>query len=96
METIEFDTVLQIVIAAIRNTIAEDWIATCAIDARTRLGDDLEIESIEFVRIAEALGRHFGPGINLAGWLAGRDIDELINLTPGALADHIAYSLARV
>lgn len=88
-----FDEVLTVVIATIRQTIAEDWIADFPIDADSRFNQDLEIESIEFVRIADALQRHYGQQLNIAGWLSGRTIHELIGLSTGELARHITASL---
>ncbi|SEQ05491.1 acyl carrier protein [Solimonas aquatica] len=80
--------VLNTVIATIRSTINEDWIQHFDIDADTRFNDDLELESIEFVKIAEALQRHYGE-IDIIGWLSGKDIHELIGLSVGQLAEHI-------
>lgn len=89
MATFEYSVVLQDVIAAIRSAIAEDWIMDYDIHAQTRLGDDLEIESIEFVGIAEELHKRFGRDTHLMQWLSKKEIHELINLTPGDLALHI-------
>lgn len=81
---------LAVVIATIRSTINEDWIADFEIDAATTFNNDLEIESIEFVKIADALQKHYGADIDLAGWLSGKSIHELIALSVGDLADFIA------
>lgn len=83
------DEILQQVIAAIRSAIAEDWVMDFAIDADTSLNDDLEIESIEFVAIAEALQKLFGARVDIIGWLSGKDIHELIALTVGDLANFV-------
>jgi acyl carrier protein len=81
--------ILNVVIATIRSTINEDWIEDFEIDAETRFNSDLEIESIEFVKIAEALQAHFGARLDLAGWLSGKSIHELIALSVGDVADFI-------
>ncbi len=81
---------LNLVIAKIRSTIAEDWIEDFEIDATTRFNDDLEIESIEFVKIAEAIQQHYGTQIDVIGWLSGKSIHELIGLSVGELSDFIA------
>lgn len=74
--------ILQQVVAAIREAIAEDWIHDFEIDMDTSFNDDLEIESIEFVAIADVLQKKFGD-LQLIDWLSKRDINELIALTVG-------------
>lgn len=82
--------ILAVVVDKIRNTIAEDWIADFEIGPQTRFSGDLEIESIEFVKIADAIQSHFGAQLDIVGWLSGRSIQELVALSVGELADHIA------
>jgi acyl carrier protein len=82
--------ILDAVIATIRSTVNEDWIGDFAIDRHTNFHDDLELESIEFVKIADALQTRFGLQANIVGWLSGRSIQQLIALTVGELADFIA------
>lgn len=85
-----YDNILALVIRKIRSTINEDWIEDFEIAAGTRFNDDLEIESIEFVKIADAIQAHFGTQLDIVGWLSGKSIHELIGLSVGELADFIA------
>jgi acyl carrier protein len=85
--------ILSVVIEKIRSTIAEDWIEDFDIDASTRFNSDLEIESIEFVRIADAIQRHYGTQLDIVGWLSGKNIHELIALTVGELASYISIAV---
>lgn len=85
--------ILATVVEKIRGTIAEDWIADFEIGPGTRFSGDLEIESIEFVEIADALQEHFGTRLDIVGWLSGKSIQELTALSVGELADHIAASV---
>jgi len=84
------------VIATIRATINEDWIQDFEIDPQTRFNDDLEIESIEFVKIAEALQQQYGSQLDIIAWLSGKSIHELIGLSVGQLADYIDGAVAQV
>lgn len=79
---------LQQVITAIREAISEDWVNDFEIDMDTSFNDDLEIESIEFVAIADLLQKKFGE-LNLIDWLSKRDINELIALTVGNVVTFI-------
>jgi phosphopantetheinyl transferase (holo-ACP synthase)/acyl carrier protein len=90
-----YDDVLAAVIAQIRTTINEDWIQDFHIDAETRFDGDLELESIEFVKIADAIQAHFGTQADVAGWLSGKSIQELIGLSVGDLAGFIAGAQAQ-
>ena len=79
------DEILQQVVAAIREAIAEDWVQDFEIDADTSLNDDLEIESIEFVSIADKLQKLFGAQVDVIGWLSQQNIETLIAMTVGDL-----------
>ena len=84
--------VLAMVISTIRRAIDEDWIHDWDIQADTRLNSDLELDSIEFVKIADALQVHYGSGVNMVQWLSGKSMDELIGMTVGDIASFIAAS----
>lgn len=84
------DAVLELVIAKIRSTIAEDWIQDYDIERETSFNEDLELESIEFVKIADALQAHYGTRIDIVSWLSGKNIQQLISLSVGELADYVA------
>lgn len=90
----EPDPVLTLVIDIIRSTVNEDWIQDFDIDAETRFNDDLELESIEFVKIADALQAHYGPRIDMLDWLSGKSVHELISLSVGELAAYIDQAVA--
>ena len=80
---------LNLVIDKIRSTINEDWIHDYEIKPETRFNEDLEIESIEFVKIANAIQQHYGDRLNIAAWLSGKSITELIGLNVGQLVNYI-------
>ncbi|MDB5968865.1 MAG: acyl carrier protein [Hydrocarboniphaga sp.] len=88
------DEVLDLVIAKIRSTINEDWIQDFEIEPETRFNDDLELESIEFVKIADAIQAHYGTQLDIVGWLSGKSIQELISLSVGELAEFISGAVA--
>jgi acyl carrier protein len=59
------------------------------ITASSTLEDDLELDSIELTALAELVQRRYGDRVDLLAYLRGLDLDELIALTVGDLADHI-------
>ena len=84
--------VLDVVRTIIANVIGEDYVQELEIDMETSFHDDLDIESIEFVALGEALIDRYGHRVNLAAWIASMDVDEIIGMTVGRLVEHIAGS----
>jgi acyl carrier protein len=90
-----YDDILSVVIDRIRSTINEDWIMDFEIGPETRFNDDLELESIEFVKVADSIQAHFGTQLDIVGWLSGKSIQELIGLSVGDLTGFIAGAVAQ-
>jgi acyl carrier protein len=83
------DRVLGDVARMIRDVIAEEWTQQITIGMDTSFAKDLELESIEFVALAERIRNEYGKGVNLAGWLAGMDLDQILALRVGQLVEFI-------
>ena len=75
--------------------IGEDYISETEIELETTFYRDLEIESIEFVALGEALQERYGDRIDFAAWIATMEVDDIILMTVGGLVDHIVSSSAR-
>lgn len=82
--------ILDAVASDIREVIGEDWIAGTPITMQTSFANELEIESVEMVALAERLHARFGEQLDLAAWLASREMEELFALTVGDLVRVIA------
>ncbi|HEV7760951.1 MAG TPA: hypothetical protein VGO78_18225, partial [Acidimicrobiales bacterium] len=52
----------------------------------------LELESLEFVALAERLLDHYGGQVDFVAWLATMELDEIISLTVGSLVAFIVAS----
>jgi acyl carrier protein len=55
---------------------------------------DLDLESIDMVTLAGMLHARWGDRINLAEFIAGKQVPELVSLTVGQLVEHITDHLA--
>ena len=88
------EDVLNGVADAIRTVIGEDWILDEEIELTTSFADDLELESIEFVALAEELQKTYGANLNFVDWLSDKDLDEIIGLTVGDVVEFIAQCLS--
>lgn len=56
----------------------------------TTFNGDLELESIEFVALAEKLQNHYGAEVDFVGWISKKELDQIIALTVGELVELIA------
>ena len=56
----------------------------------TSFNKDLELESIEFVALAEKLQEHYGTRVDFVGWISKKELDQIIALTVGELVEFIA------
>jgi acyl carrier protein len=77
------------------DVIGEDYVSELDIDMDTAFRADLDIESIEFVAMGEALRELYGDRIDFVEWLTTMELDDIIALTVGELVDHIVEKLAR-
>ncbi|HEX3427155.1 MAG TPA: acyl carrier protein [Acidimicrobiales bacterium] len=59
----------------------------------TSFNDDLCLESIQFVVLAEALHDRYGDQVDFVAWLASMDLDAIIDLNVGQLVEFIVASL---
>ncbi len=83
------ETVLARVSDLIRECIGEEWALDVPIGMDTSFANDLELESIEFVALAEKLKATYGRRVDFAGWLAGMELKEILNLRVGVLVEFI-------
>ncbi len=83
------EQVLSTVSALIREIIGDDGGLGPPITLTTSFNEDLELESIELVALAEKLHATYGAGIDFVGWLSGMELSEILALRVGALVDHI-------
>jgi acyl carrier protein len=88
------EEILQTVAGIIEEVIGEQWVKDAGIDMDTTFSADLELESIEFVTLAEKLQERYGGAIDFPAWLSTMDLDDLINLTVGRLVQHIESRIA--
>lgn len=93
-ETVAAGAVLADITVMLRELLEEYGLDDAEIGRDTRFHDDLELESIDLVTLAGRLRDHYGDKVNLAEFIAERELDEIIALTVGELVDHVVRSLA--
>ncbi|MBO2453846.1 acyl carrier protein [Actinomadura barringtoniae] len=81
--------VLGEVVAMLVDVVGEDFLLDVEVGPATTFNDDLALESIEFVALAEKLQRRYGGRVDFAAFIAGMDLDEIMRMTVGDLVAHI-------
>jgi acyl carrier protein len=72
----------------------DDSALNVGIDATTTLEGDLCFDSLDLAALAAVLCRRYGTALDLAGYVAGLDIDQIIGLTVGDVADYVNRCLS--
>ena len=83
------DAVLDEVKTVLIEVIGEDYLLDVPITMDTAFEADLELESVEFVALAERLQERY-PDLNFVNWVADMEVDELMTLRVGQLVEFIA------
>lgn len=82
------------ILSAIQDCLVEvagdELLIAGPITPATSFNGDLELESIEFVALAEKLQLRFGGGVDFVGWISKKELDQIIALTVGELVEFIA------
>ena len=84
------DQILATVQDALVEIAGDELLIAGPITMTTSFNADLELESIEFVALAEKLQQRFGAGVDFVGWISKRELDQIIALTVGELVEFIA------
>lgn len=87
------DSVLADIAAMLRVLLDEYGLDDTAITRESRFHDDLELESIDLVALAGALGERYGNAVNFAQFIAGLELEQIIALTVGELVDYVLAAL---
>lgn len=81
------------VIELLRQVIGEEYVVDMEITMDTSFNEDLELESIEFVTLADRLRDRYGEAVDFVGFLAEMDVDQVINMRVGEVVGFIVDSL---
>ncbi|MFE9794070.1 acyl carrier protein [Streptomyces goshikiensis] len=93
------DTILTEITGMLVEIVGDEFLLSEEVTMRTTFNEDLALESIEFVALAELLHHRYGSGVDLMGFLAEKDMDAILAMSVGELVTHIGRvthaSLAR-
>jgi acyl carrier protein len=83
------DDVLRTVERLVLEIAGDELLLTGPVTMATSFNADLELESIEFVALAEKLQLHYGAQVDFVGWISNKELDQIIGLTVGELVEFI-------
>lgn len=84
------DQLLAEMIALLQKVTGEDSRWADQIDSATCLEKDLYLDSLEMAALCELATQTYGDAVDLAAFVAGLDIDQIIGLTVGELVAQVA------
>jgi acyl carrier protein len=81
-------------IAGMLATLLDEYgLEDVEIGMETTFNRDLELESIDLVTLAGHLEARYGQQVNFAEFLAGMELDDIIELTVGRLVEYVVQCL---
>ncbi len=84
------DEILATVEQALVEVAGDELLLAGPLTMETSFNADLELESIEFVALAEKLQLRYGNSVDFVGWISKQELDQIIALTVGELVEFIA------
>ena len=89
---------LDLILAELRSMLIEvigaEYALGFDIDMDTSFEADLELESIEFVKLSAMLAERYGDRVDFVAFLAVKEVDEIIEMTVGEVVVYVANCLA--
>lgn len=73
--------------------VGDDLLMDGPLTMETSFSDDLQLESIEFVALAEELLNTYGEKVDFVNWMSGMELDQVVNLTAGEVVGFVVASL---
>ncbi|MFI5640623.1 acyl carrier protein [Streptomyces goshikiensis] len=83
------DTILTEITGMLVEIVGDEFLLSEEVTMRTTFNEDLALESIEFVALAELLHHRYGSDVDLMGFLAEKDMDAILAMSVGELVTHI-------
>lgn len=74
--------------------VGDDLLMDGPLTMETAFSDDLQLESIEFVALAEELLNTYGEKVDFVSWMSGMELDQVVSLTAGQVVDFVVSSLS--
>ena len=87
------DQILTDVRTMLIEIIGPEYALGLDIGMATSFDADLQLESIEFVKLAGKLAEHYGDRVDFVAFLADKTLNEIIDMTVGDVVTYIVHCL---
>jgi acyl carrier protein len=87
------ETILAYVKQHLGAVIGDPELLSTEITMHTKFSSDLELESIEFVALADRLRTEFGSRVNFVEFLATKSVDDVVSLEVGDIVRYVESCL---
>jgi len=88
-----FETVERTVTGTIIDVVGQEFYEECEVGLDSTFAEDIELESMEMMEIAERLMQTYEGKVDFVAWFADMELEDIIELTLGGLIDFIVKSL---
>jgi acyl carrier protein len=93
-EVRQANEVLDTLVRLITDVVGDDFHLDTEVTMETSFSDDLELESIEFVALAERLEETYGERVDFVTWIGDMELEEIMALSVGQLVEFIVTCLS--
>jgi acyl carrier protein len=90
-----FESVRETVEGTIIDVVGRWYYEECQAGLDSTFAEDIELESMEVMEIAERLIETYEGKVDFITWFSGMDFEELIVLTIGDVVDFVVVSLEK-
>lgn len=88
-----YESVRVTVEQAIIDVVGEEFYEECEVGLDSTFAEDIELESIEVMEIAEKLIDTYGEKVDFVAWFADMELEDLVEITVGSVVDFIVTNL---
>jgi acyl carrier protein len=88
-----FESVHKTVTDTIIDVVGREFYEECEVGLDSTFAEDIELESMEMMEIAERLMVTYEGRVDFVAWFADMELEEIIELTLGQVIDFIVRSL---
>ena len=88
-----FESVERTVTGTIIEVVGKEFYEECEVGLDSTFAEDIELESIEVMEIAEKLIETYGEKVDFVAWFADMELEDLVEITVGSVVDFIVTTL---
>jgi acyl carrier protein len=75
------------------DVVGQEFYEECEVGLDSTFAEDIEVESMEMMEIAERLIETYEGKVDFVAWFADMELEDLIDITVGDVVDFIVASL---